>query len=96
MGGRRHHRPSQCRRVQGGVVHDRAHTRGKDLGLDTPIFVVNPLRLERSQIKICLLVLQSLAARAQARAGLLREAANAHAEAAATKEATLQAKVKAT
>jgi molecular chaperone DnaK (HSP70) len=36
---------------------------------------------------------QSLAERAQARTGLLREAANAHAEAAAAREAKLQAEV---
>jgi hypothetical protein len=40
-----------------------------------------------------LLHVQSLAERAQARTGLLREAANAHAEAAAAREAKLQAEV---
>jgi hypothetical protein len=40
-----------------------------------------------------LLVVQSLAERAQARTGLLREAVNAHAEAAAAHEAKLQAEV---
>jgi hypothetical protein len=40
-----------------------------------------------------LLNVQSLAERAQARTGLLREAANAHVEAAATREAKLQAEV---
>jgi hypothetical protein len=42
------------------------HARGKYLGLDAPIIIVNPLRFERSRIKICIFVLQSLAARAQA------------------------------
>jgi hypothetical protein len=37
----------------------------------------------------------SLADRAQARVGLLREAANAHAEVAAAREATLQAQIEA-
>jgi hypothetical protein len=42
----------------------------------------------------CLLfVVQSLAERAQVRTGLLREAANEHAEAAAAHEAKLQAKI---
>jgi hypothetical protein len=40
---------------------------------------------------IFLFVVQSLAERAQARTGLLREAANAHVEVAATHEAKLQA-----
>jgi hypothetical protein len=40
-----------------------------------------------------LLDVQSLAERAQARTGLLREAANTHAEAAAAREAKLQAEV---
>jgi hypothetical protein len=38
-------------------------------------------------------VVQSLTERAQARTGLLREAANAHAEAAAAHEAKLQAEI---
>jgi hypothetical protein len=40
-----------------------------------------------------LFVVQSLAERAQAQTGLLREAANAHAEAAAAHEAKLQAEI---
>jgi hypothetical protein len=40
-----------------------------------------------------LFVVQSLLERAQARTGLLREAANTHAEAAATHEAKLQAEI---
>jgi BioD-like phosphotransacetylase family protein len=40
-----------------------------------------------------LLDVQSLAEQAQARIGLLREAANTHAEAAAAREAKLQAEV---
>jgi BioD-like phosphotransacetylase family protein len=40
-----------------------------------------------------LLNVQSLAERAQARTGLLREAANTHAEAATAREAKLQAEV---
>jgi hypothetical protein len=40
-----------------------------------------------------LLIVQSLAERAQARTGLLQEETNAHAEAAATHEAQLQAEI---
>jgi hypothetical protein len=40
--------------------------------------------------RLLLLDVQSLAERAQARTGLLREAANAHAEAAVAREAKLQ------
>jgi hypothetical protein len=40
-----------------------------------------------------LLIVQSLAERAHARTGLLREVENAHAEAATTREAKLQAEV---
>jgi hypothetical protein len=43
-----------------------------------------------------LFVVQSLAERVQARTGLLREAVNAHAEAATAHEAKLQAKIAAT
>jgi hypothetical protein len=42
-----------------------------------------------------LLLLQSLVDRAQARVGLLLEAANAHAEVATAREATLQAQIEA-
>jgi hypothetical protein len=43
-----------------------------------------------------LLLLQSLAERAQARVGLLREAANAHSKVVVAREATLQAQIEAT
>jgi hypothetical protein len=43
--------------------------------------ILESWRLARSYVKFCLLLLQSLAERVQARVGLLREAANAHAEA---------------
>jgi hypothetical protein len=43
--------------------------------------------------RLLLLDVQSLAERAQARTGLLREAANAYVEAAAAREAKLQAEV---
>jgi seryl-tRNA synthetase len=53
------------------------------------------LYLARFDNCFCLLLVLSLADRAQARVGLLWEAANAHAEVAAAREATLQAQIEA-
>jgi hypothetical protein len=51
--------------------------------------------VSRESLKLFCLLVQSIAERAQARAGLLREAASVHAEAAAAREAKLQAQVEA-
>jgi hypothetical protein len=68
---------------------------GKGPCLGTSNYHLELWHLARSYIEFCLLLLQSLADRAQAQVVLLREVANAHAEVSTTGEATMQDQIEA-
>jgi hypothetical protein len=85
---------SDCRDLE--TFKEAAHTIGSVLLVRTLVdllrFSLRVFECREVQLSV-MFVVQSLTERAQARTGLLREAANAHAEAAVAHEAKLQAEI---